>query len=764
MASDDLGTGQARWVAGVDPPSLTLLLPTGREELLHSATSRLARGAFGAPQLVPPELATSEPTGLRAVFPLPSVARPLAVLRGRSSESLLAVAAGAADAVATLHDRGLCHGSLAPEVVFEHGGSALVAGLGARELTRLAELRLPRSEWDAPELSSEREASTLSDVFALGRMTEWLLPDPSAPIREVVARATAPQPSRRQPDAHAFARELRRAATESAPRASAAPVAPIAAPPPPSDEAAPAPLLPLVPPASAPRPSPKRESALPTLLVIAGALLLLIGVVGVIALAKLRGEPAATVTQVASAGDDAGTSDPGSAPPPVEPPASPAEPPAPAPEPEPPASADPPTPAAPSAAGEPRPFVHGGDPPLPLTAAQPAFGRPDAVAHLLVFGDLHCQHTRRFLASIDKLLLAFPDDLQIVWRHRPLTAHAGARTSAELAQGLFRARGSGAFAGLLRSIGRHPGPLGAEEFLRVLAAQQVSESERRRLGDEPRAKAEVAEDLRLAGQMGVRATPTFYLNGSRIEGFLDHRSLESLIRAEVRASRALLGTGVRPSELYAARTRKNLIGIGSDVSARTCPPIGRAPVRGSNSALVTLVVYSEFQCSYCKQLHTTLEDIIAKRGGDVRIAFKHFPLPNHPHARKASELTIEARRQKGDPGFWAVHDLLFEAQAELGTSDVWERLASRAGLDTARALGALGRGDHSRVVQDDVREGDELAVKGTPTTFINGRRLEGARTAAELARVVDEEVDWARRMIQAGAPRSEIYRAVCGER
>lgn len=748
------------------PPSLTLRLPTGRPELLHAATSRLARGAFGAPQLVPPEPATSEPAGLGVVFPLPSVARPLAVLRGRSSESLLAVVAGAADAVATLHDRGLCHGSLAPEVVFEHGGSALVAGLGARELTRLAELRLPQSEWDAPELSSHGEATTLSDVFALGRMTEWLMPEPSDAIREVVARATAPHPSRRQPDAHAFARELRRAATASAPQASVAPVAPIAAPPPRTDEAGLPPPPPAVPPGSATRPSPKRESALPTLLVIAGALLLLIGVVGVIALAKLRGEPAATVTQAAPAGDDAGTSDPGPAPPPVEPPASPVEPPAPVPEPEPepPASADAPTPVAPPAAGEPRPFVHAGDPPLPLTPAQPAFGRPDAVAHLVVFGDLHCPHTRRFLPSIDKLLLAFPDDLQIVWRHRPLTAHVGARTSAELAQGLFRARGSGAFAGLLRSIGRHGGPLGAEEFLRVLAAQQVSEGERRRFGEQSGAKADVAEDLRLAGQMGVRATPTFYLNGSRIEGFLDHRALESLVRAEVRASRTLLGTGVRPSELYAARTRKNLIGIGSDVSARSCPPIGGAPVRGSNNALATLVVYSEFQCSHCRRLHTTLEEIFAKRGGDVRIAFKHFPLPNHAHARKASELAIEARRQKGDPGFWAVHDLLFEAQAELGASDVWERLASRAGLDTARALGALGRGDHTRVVQDDVREGDALEVKGTPTTFINGRRLEGARTAAELARVVDEEVDWARRMIQAGAPRGEIYRAVCGER
>ena len=80
--------------------------------------------------------------------------------------------------------------------------------------------------------------------------------------------------------------------------------------------------------------------------------------------------------------------------------------------------------------------------------------------------------------------------------------------------------------------------------------------------------------------------------------------------------------------------------------------MGKSPVTGPANALVTLVEFSDFQCPYCKRAHATVEELVKRYPGKLRVVFKHQPLPFHQHALPAALFAMEARAQKGDKGFW----------------------------------------------------------------------------------------------------------------
>jgi protein-disulfide isomerase len=111
-----------------------------------------------------------------------------------------------------------------------------------------------------------------------------------------------------------------------------------------------------------------------------------------------------------------------------------------------------------------------------------------------------------------------------------------------------------------------------------------------------------------------------------------------------------------------------------------------------------------------------------EHGGRVRIVFKDFPLDFHAGARPAAE----AARCAGLAGrYWEYHDLLFVAQPDFAREDL-VRYAGRLGLERDAFAACLSEGRFREAVEQDVSEGKALGVTGTPTFFINGRRLVGA--------------------------------------
>jgi protein-disulfide isomerase len=161
------------------------------------------------------------------------------------------------------------------------------------------------------------------------------------------------------------------------------------------------------------------------------------------------------------------------------------------------------------------------------------------------------------------------------------------------------------------------------------------------------------------------------------------------------------------------------------------------PSVGPVSAPVVLVLFSDFQCPYCKSFSATLKEVIKHYGDEVRLVFRQYPLTSiHPFAQRAAEASLCAEAQNR---FWEMHDLLFQSQNALKEEDLMAR-AGKLGLDTNAFSACLDSVRIGSLIHEDIRAGAAAGVDGTPTLFINGRYLNGVRPYGEVAAIIDEEL------------------------
>ncbi|MEZ4230503.1 MAG: thioredoxin domain-containing protein [Polyangiaceae bacterium] len=396
---------------------------------------------------------------------------------------------------------------------------------------------------------------------------------------------------------------------------------------------------------------------------------------------------------------------------------------------------------------------------LPVPAHAPVWGEPDAPVTLVVFGDLDCKHTRRLFSVLDTLKSDFGKDLRLAWVHTPLDVHPNALHASQSMAALTREYGSSAFWRILEEWAHSPQAPNDVSIVRWGADVGIRVDPAKLTGDKL-AEKQVADDRALGIRFGVRSTPTLYLNGELIEGFHSRGELHRAIQSELSATRSLVAAGVDPSAIYSTRVKKNLIDVGEAIPERLCPALLDAPVLGKADALVTIVEFSDFECTYCAKVQPTLKQLRARYGDDLRLVWKHLPLGVHERARPAATLAIEAQKQLGDPAFWQVHDALFAQQANLSDATLL-KIATDAGLPPS-VMTAI-RGDTRRPrIEADIREADRVGAKGTPTFYVNGRLLEGAQPLSKFDELVSAELKVARRLVSGGTPRREIYDAVCG--
>ncbi|MEL6349517.1 MAG: redoxin domain-containing protein, partial [Myxococcota bacterium] len=178
--------------------------------------------------------------------------------------------------------------------------------------------------------------------------------------------------------------------------------------------------------------------------------------------------------------------------------------------------------------------------------------------------------------------------------------------------------------------------------------------------------------------------------------------------------------------------------------ARAEVPLGpKTPLKGPKDAPVTIVLFEDFQCPFCRKLAGNLHALMDARPADVRVAWYHFPMLSdcndhvkkdmHPQACLAAMAGVCAEEQGK---FWEMHDTMFSNNARLSARDI-RKYAQLEGL----ALGAfdtcMRAPETLAQVKADASVGAELGVGGTPTFFVNGRRLAGAQPVEVLEAVVD---------------------------
>jgi protein-disulfide isomerase len=175
------------------------------------------------------------------------------------------------------------------------------------------------------------------------------------------------------------------------------------------------------------------------------------------------------------------------------------------------------------------------------------------------------------------------------------------------------------------------------------------------------------------------------------------------------------------------------------------PESESAPSRGPRNAPVTLVVFSDFQCPYCARLVPTFERLHATYGERLRIVWRNQPLSFHQRAMPAAEAAVEVFSQMGSNGFWRYHDLLFANHTDL-SDETLVRLAGEVRANTAQLREALISHRHQEAIRADMEVFRAIGTRGgTPTCFVNGRMVRGARPYEHFAAAVDRALAEGRR-------------------
>jgi protein-disulfide isomerase len=173
------------------------------------------------------------------------------------------------------------------------------------------------------------------------------------------------------------------------------------------------------------------------------------------------------------------------------------------------------------------------------------------------------------------------------------------------------------------------------------------------------------------------------------------------------------------------------------------------PERGSKDAKVTIVNYDDFECPFCSRMHQTLfPDLMKTYGNQVRVIYKDYPLVEiHPWAMHAA-VDANCLAAQSNDAYWEFADYDHANQKAINgekrdvkeenerldqiTLDVGKK--HNANLDQLQAC--VKKQDESGV-RASMAEGDKIGVDATPTLFINGERLSGAKTESELRDVID---------------------------
>ena len=156
--------------------------------------------------------------------------------------------------------------------------------------------------------------------------------------------------------------------------------------------------------------------------------------------------------------------------------------------------------------------------------------------------------------------------------------------------------------------------------------------------------------------------------------------------------------------------------------------------KGSMDANVTMVEYSDFQCQYCGAAYPTVKQIVEKYGDSIKFQYRHFPLPAHANAQKAAEAS-ECAADQGK--FWDLHDKMFDNQQRLDVGSL-KSYASSLGFNTTSFNACLDSGVMASRVSFDKGEGQSAGVSGTPTFFINGKKLVGNQPYSTIENAIED--------------------------
>jgi protein-disulfide isomerase len=376
-----------------------------------------------------------------------------------------------------------------------------------------------------------------------------------------------------------------------------------------------------------------------------------------------------------------------------------------------------------------------------IPASAPSLGNKAAKVTMVAWSDFQCPFCSRVVPTMKKLEETYGKDLRVVFRHQPLSFHNRAKPAAVAS---MAAHQQGKFWEMHDKLFENQRAL-EDADLEKYAAELKLDMKKFKAGLADKKLADlVDQDAKDGMAVGANGTPAFFINGRKVSGAQPFESFKAIIDDELKKADALLKSGVKPDQLYAKLNDQNVADAGkaapaAGAAAPEAPvdiQVGSAPAKGDKKAPVTIVLYSDFQCPFCSRVGPTLKQIEEAYGNKVRIAFKHQPLPFHNNARIAAYASMAAHEQGK---FWEMHDKLFANQQKLDRQSL-DAYAQELKLDMNKFADAMNKEKFKAAVDADQAEAGKVGANGTPTLFVNGRKIVGAQPFDNFKKLIDEEL------------------------
>jgi protein-disulfide isomerase len=361
---------------------------------------------------------------------------------------------------------------------------------------------------------------------------------------------------------------------------------------------------------------------------------------------------------------------------------------------------------------------------------------------IVEFSDFQCPFCKRSEPTVKGLLDKYGKDVSLVWMNQPLPFHDHAMDAATAFQAAARQNADKAWK-LHDKMYENNTALARADIEKYAVEVGLDVARLKRDWDDAKLKSEIADDQKVAGQVGATGTPTFYINGRELVGAQEASAFEKIIDDEIKEADALIKKGTPLKDVYNKRMETAAAAPAPSAPSAPAAPegkqdvkVGDAPVKGPASAPVTVVAFSDFQCPFCSRAVPTLKQVEDDYKGKVRIAFKQLPLSFHDKAHLAAEASLAANEQGK---FWAYHDKLFANQQALDRPSL-EKYAQELGLDMNKFRKALDTGKYKDKVDSDAKEGAAVGATGTPTFFVNGTKIVGAQPFDAFKTAIDKEL------------------------
>jgi protein-disulfide isomerase len=363
----------------------------------------------------------------------------------------------------------------------------------------------------------------------------------------------------------------------------------------------------------------------------------------------------------------------------------------------------------------------------------PILGEKNAPVTIVIFSDFECPFCGRVEPTLKDVRTKYGNKVRLVWKNEPLPFHKRARPAAELALEARAEKNDKGFWDAHDKLFENQKALQDADLEKYAGELGLNVEKVKAAIKDDKYKKDIDADTDVADDVQASGTPHFFINGRRLVGAQPKEKFEKVIDEEIKKTGELASKGIAPEKMYdtlmkEAKSNKKIVAV---------PP--SAPWKGGDKAKVVIQIFSDFQCPFCGRVEPTLADVQKAYGDKIKFVWRDKPLPFHKDAPLAAQAAREAYKQKGNDGFWKMHDMLFANQSKPDgiKREALDGYAKELGLDMAKFKNALDNEVHKAAMDVDDKAATEAGVNGTPHFNINGYSLSGAQPIEKFKKVID---------------------------